>query len=325
MEKLVELRRLMRSRGSLAAVGRKPDMNRARLPAMQALQAFHAVARTGSISKAARLLNVTHGAISHQVKTLEGFLDVRLVARAGRNIRLTDEGEKFAQRIAATLDELSAAVRQTTHGPAARELRVSVMSSFATRWLLPRVGRFISRYPDVDLHITATANDDFRPDEMEVAIYYGDGRWPGLVSELLWQDEFSPVCAPSLRPQVPKQPADLARHTLLRAHWEHWGPWFRAAGLDWPEPARGPVFNDSAHMLQAAAAGQGIALGRRSLSSDDLVRGILIEPFAIAVKAERPLYLVYPEGVDESKKLDAFRRWLLDEVAPQARLHHPAR
>jgi len=302
---------------------RKPNMNRARLPAMQALQAFHAVAKTGSISKAARLLNVTHGAISHQVKTLEGFLDVRLVARAGRNIRLTDEGQKFAERITSTLDELSAAVRDATNGPAARELRVSVMSSFATQWLLPRVGKFISMYPDVDLHITATPNDDFRRGEMEVAIYYGDGRWPGLVSELLWQDVFSPVCAPSLRP-LPAQPADLANHTLLRTHWEHWGPWFRAAGLDWPEPARGPIFNDSAHMLQAAAAGQGIALGRRSLASDDLARGTLVEPFSISVRAERPLYLVYPEGLDESRKLDAFRRWLLEELSQPTRVQQQA-
>jgi len=291
---------------------------------MQALQAFHAVARTGSISQAARLLNVTHGAISHQVKTLEGFLDVRLVARAGRNIRLTDEGWKFAERIASTLDELAAAVRDTAHGPAARELRVSVMSSFATRWLLPRVGRFISTHPDVDLHITATPNDEFRADEMEIALCYGDGRWPGLVSELLWQDAFSPVCAPSLRPQIPKQPAELASHTLLRAHWEHWGPWFRAAGLDWPEPTRGPVFNDSAHMLQAAAAGQGIALGRRSLSTDDLARGALIEPFPIAVRAEWPLYLVYPEGMDASTKFDAFRSWLLEEVRPHVDVHQRA-
>jgi LysR family glycine cleavage system transcriptional activator len=291
---------------------------------MQALQAFYAVAKTGSISQAARMLNVTHGAISHQVKTLEGFLDVRLIARAGRNIRLTEEGRKFAERITSTLDGLSAAVRETSNGPAARELRVSVMSSFATQWLLPRVGKFILEYPEIDLHITATPNDDFRPDEMEVAIYYGDGRWPNLVSELLLQDEFSPVCTPALGPQVPRQPADLAQHTLLRAHWEHWGPWFRVAGLDWPEPSRGPIFNDSAHMLQAAAAGQGIALARRSLSSDDLVRGTLIEPFPIAVKAERPLYLVYPEGFGESKKLDAFRTWLLAEVTSQIHVHQRA-
>jgi LysR family glycine cleavage system transcriptional activator len=190
------------------------------------------------------------------------------------------------------------------------------MSSIASRWLLPRVGKFISKHPDIDLHISATPTCEFRPDEMEVALYYGDGRWPGLMSELVWQDEFSPVCAPSLRPQMPRQPADLAKYTLLRTHWEYWGPWFRAAGLDWSEPTRGPIFNDSAHMLQAAIAGQGVALARRSLSADDLARGALIEPFPISVQAERPLYLIYPEGFEESKKLAAFRRWLLDEMRP---------
>ena len=291
-------------------------MNRTRLPAMQALQALHAVAKTGSISKAARLLNVTHGAISHQMRALEDFLGVRLVARAGRNIRITGEGEKFVGRVTLTLDELSAAVREASMGPAARELRVSVISSFATRWLLPRVGKFISRHPDIDLHITSAPNDDFRADEMEVGIYYGDGRWPPLKSELLWQDEFTPVCSPSLR-HVPKHPSDLGKQVLLRAHWDHWGPWFRAAGLDWKEPDRGPIFNDSAHMLQAAGAGQGIALGRRSLSCDDLRRGVLVEPFSIAVNSEWPLYLVYPEGFVESKKFLAFRMWLLEELAPR--------
>ena len=298
-------------------------MNRTRLPAMQALQALHAVAKTGSISKAARLLNVTHGAISHQMRALEDFLGVRLVARAGRNIRITDEGEKFVQRVTLTLDELSAAVREASTGPASRELRISVVPSFATRWLLPRVGRFISKHPDIDLHITSAPSTDLRRDEMEIAIEYGDGRWPGLQSELLWQDEFSPVCSPGLRP-VPKHPCDLGKHTLLRAHWDHWGPWFRAAGLDWKEPARGPIFNDAAHMLQAAAAGQGIALGRRSLSFDDLRCGALVEPFTIAVDAERPLYLVYAEGLDESKKLAAFRKWLLEELAPRNFLQQQA-
>lgn len=282
---------------------------------MQALQAFRAVASTGSISKAAQVLHVTHGAVSHQVKALEGFLDVRLVARAGRNIRLTDEGRKFALRIGATLDQLSAAVRETSNGPGARELRVSVTSSFASRWLLPRIGRFATRHPEVDLHINATPTGDFRPDEMEVAICYGDRHGPGLVSELVWHDDLSPVCSPSLRPEVPGHPADLSAHTLLRAHHEHWTPWFRAAGLNWSEPSRGPVFNDSALMLQACAAGQGIALTRRSLSADDVARGELVEPFAIAVPAERPLHLVYPEGLEEAKRLAAFRRWLLEEMS----------
>ena len=298
-------------------------MNRTRLPAMQALQALHAVAKTGSITKAARLLNVTHGAISHQMRALEDFLGVRLVARAGRNIRITEEGEKFVERVTLTLDELSAAVREASTGPAARELRVSVASSFATRWLLARVGKFIASHPEIDLHITSASADEFRPDEMEVAIFYGDGRWPDLKSELLWRDELSPVCSPSLR-HVPKLPSDLGAHTLLRAHWDPWGPWFRAAGLDWKEPTRGLLFDDPAHMLQAVVAGQGIALGRRSLSSDDLLRGTLVEPFKIVVGAERHLYLVYPDGLEESKKLAGFRKWLLEELAPRNVLQQQA-
>lgn len=289
---------------------------------MQALQALRAVARTGSISKAARLLHVTHGAVCHQIKSLEQFLDVRLVGRTGRGIHLTDEGRTFAHRVGVTLDELSAAVRETKSGPAQREFPVTVISSFASRWLLPRVGRFLSKHPDIDLHINATPGEDLRTDQVEVAVYYGDGNWPGLVSELIWHDEFSPVCSPLLR-HIPQCPADLSGHTLLRADGERWAPWFRAAGLDWSEPVRGPIFNDSAHMLQAAAAGQGVALARRSLSSDDLARGVLVEPFHLAVQAAHPLYLAYSARLEESKKLMAFRRWLRDEMAcgVEARKH----
>ena len=292
-------------------------MSRVRLPGMQALQSFHAVARTGSISKAAQLLHVTHGAVCHQIKALEDFLDVRLVSKTGRHICLTDEGRKFACHIGATLDQLSLAIRETRSGPS-RELRVSVTSSFASKWLLPRVGSFVAKYPDVDLHINATPTGDCWIDEIDVAIHYGGANSPGLVSELIWQDDFSPVCSPSLRPRLPTEPADLSGHKLLRADREPWTPWFRAAGLDWHEPSRGPVFNDSAHLLQAALTGQGVALARRSLSADDLARGALVEPFDVSVPAERPLHLIYPASLGDSRQLVAFRRWLLDEVAPFA-------
>ncbi len=133
-----------------------------RLPPMQALRAFEAAARAQSLTKAAQSLSLTHGAISHQIKSLESDLGVRLVERAGRGIRLTDEGERFARRVRAAFAELAAAVNEITARANPRQLRVSVVPSFAARWLLPRIGRFVAAYPDIDLDVRANmANVDF--------------------------------------------------------------------------------------------------------------------------------------------------------------------
>ncbi len=283
---------------------------------MQALRAFEAAARERSLTKAAESLHVTHGAISHQIKSLESDLGVRLVERAGRGIRLTDEGERFATRVRTAFAELMTAVQEITTRTNPRLLRVSVVPSFAARWLLPRIGRFLAAHPDIDLDVRANlANVDFQRDDADVAIRYGFGKWDGVGVEHLLDDSFFPVCSPRITGGVPKRPADLARYTLLRADNEPWKPWFEAAGLDWPEPTRGPIFNDSSHMMQAAAEGQGIALGRSTLLGNDERNGVLVRPFAIEAPAPRGFYLVYPPRNADSPKLATFRTWLHAEIA----------
>jgi len=287
-----------------------------RLPPMQALRAFEAAARMQSLTKAARSLSLTHGAISHQIKSLESDLGVRLVERAGRGIRLTDDGERFARRVRTAFTELTAAVHELTARANPRLLRVSAVPSFAARWLLPRIGRFLANYPDVDLDVRANiANVDFANDDADVAIRYGYGDWPGLGVELLLTDQFFPVCSPHIaKGRLPTCPADLARYPLLRAEDEYWKPWFEAAGLDWPEPARGPIFNDSSYLMQAAAEGQGIALARTSLLANDVRNGVLVRLFDVAVPAPRKHYLVYPPRTSNSPKLALFRGWLHAEI-----------
>ena len=261
----------------------------------------------------------SHGAISHQIKALEEDLGVRLVERAGRGIRLTDEGTRFAARISGALAEIAAAVREITERTNPRQLRVSVVPSFAAGWLLPRMRKFMALHPDIDLDVHASMGIvDFRRDDVDLAVRYGFGKWPGLTAEHLLDDEFFPVCSPQIAGGVPAEPQDLARYTLLRSEDEHWQPWFHAAGLDWPEPSRGPIFNDSAHMLQAAVEGQGIALGRRSIAGMDLVHGTLVQPFDIRVPAARKFYLVYPPRLAESAKLVAFRAWIKGEIEADA-------
>lgn len=293
-----------------------------RLPPMQALRAFEAAARTQSLTKAAQALHLTHGAISHQIKSLERDLGVQLVVRAGRGIRLTDEGERFASRVRTAFGELAAAVNEIAARANPRQLRVSVTPSFAARWLLPRIGRFLAAHPDVDLDVRAAmANVDFQRDDADMAIRYGYGDWPGVTALHLFDDRFFPVCSPRLAGgRLPAHPADLAKCTLLRADDEPWKPWFEAAGLDWPEPTRGPIFNDSSHMIQAAAEGQGVALARQSLLGNDVRNGVLVRLFDIDVPAPRKFYLVYPPRMADSPKLALFRKWMNEEIAAEQAL-----
>jgi LysR family glycine cleavage system transcriptional activator len=288
-----------------------------RLPPMQALRAFETAARMGSLSRAAEALNLTHGAISHQIKALEREFGVRLIERAGRGVRLTDEGARFATRLRAALSEIAEAVREITERSNPRQWRVSVMPSFAARWLLPRIGRFIAANPDIDLDVRANAAlADLRRDDIDAAIRYGQGNYAGVESEFLMDDIYFPVCSPRINGgRLPATPADLARYVLLRSENEFWQPWFAAAGLDWPEPTRGPIFNDSSHVMQAAVEGQGVALARSSLIANDLVNGVLVQPFGITAPSPWRYYLVYPPRHIHSLKLAAFRRWLLDEIA----------
>ena len=292
----------------------------AHIPPMQALRAFEAAARAQSLTRAAEALHLTHGAISHQIKGLEADLGVRLIERAGRGIRLTDAGARFATRVRGALTEIADAVREVSERTNPRHLGVSVLPSFAARWLLPRIGHFIARHPDVDLDVSASLGlADFQRDDVDVAIRWGFGDWPGLVSHHLLDDVYFPVCSPHYaKGRLPRAPADLAQHTLLRADDDMWKAWFGTAGLDWPEPTRGPAFNDSALMLQAAAEGQGIALARSSLIGNDLHNGILVRLFDIVYRSPRKYFLVYPPRAAASPKVALFLQWLNDEIAADA-------
>ncbi len=287
-----------------------------RLPPMSALRAFEAAARAGSLTRAAETLHVTHGAISHQIKALEADLGVRLVERAGRGIRLTDEGERLAGRVRAALTDLADAVREVSERANPRALRVSVMPSFAARWLLPRIGKFMAEYPQIDLDVRASMMlADFRRDDVDIAIRYGGGNYPGLTVEHLMDDIYFPVCSPNIAGGPPARPEDLQRYLLLRSDNEFWQPWFAAVGLDWPEPTRGPIFNDASHVMQAAIEGQGIALARTSLIGNDLANGVLVRLFDATVPAPNRYFLVYPSRRGEAPKLKQFGAWLRKEIA----------
>ena len=280
---------------------------------MQALQAFDAVARNGSVLKAAQSLHLTHGAISHAVKGLEDSLGIQLVARAGRGIRLTEAGEAFAVRVGECLRGIESAIRSVRE-ERSNSLIVLADVSFASRWLLPRLGRYIAANPGHDLHLRASPNPECHIDGADVALCYLGAKPERVEGELLLEDELFPVC--SARPGLrgPRQPGDLAGFNLLRTYSERWSPWFSAAGLNWPEPASGPVFEESSHAMQAAAAGSGVALARRSLMVEEGPAPELRRPFRISARAENDLYILRSPAKRESRPARAFQDWLREEL-----------
>jgi len=284
-----------------------------RLPPLAALKAFEAAARLGSFSRAAEEIHVTHGAVSHQVKSLEALVGVPLFARNGRRVMLTADGNALADRIRAALREISEAMESVARRDRNNQLTVSMLPSFAARWLMPRLGRFMEKHPDIPVNVHASlALADFARDGVDMAVRFGQGGWPNLEAEKFMDDERFPVASPRLnRGKLPARPAELAKFRLLSTDDEPWTPWFRAAGVNLPEP-KGTMFNDAAMMVQAAVDGRGIAFARRSIAEGDLVAGNLVRLFDIAVKATESYYLVWPKGKPAAKVL-AFRDWIFAE------------
>jgi LysR family glycine cleavage system transcriptional activator len=285
-----------------------------RLPPLTTLRAFEAAARLGSFSRAAEEISVTHSAVSHQVRALEHALGAPLFQRNGKRVALTAAGRRFAESVGAALRDIAdaaQAVRRSARDGDA--LTVSTMPSFAARWLLPRLGRFMERHPRIAVTVhTSNTLVDLERDEVDLAIRWGAGRWAGLEAEKFMEDEFFPVASPRFnRGKLPSRPADLARFRLMSADGEPWMPWFRAAGVKLEEP-RGPSFTDSSHLLQAVADGRGIGLGRRSLAEGDLRSGNLVKLFDITLPAHAANYLVWPKG-KLSANAALLRDWLLIE------------
>jgi LysR family transcriptional regulator, glycine cleavage system transcriptional activator len=284
-----------------------------RLPPLAALKAFEAAARLASFSRAAEEIHVTHGAVSHQVKALEELAGVPLFARNGRRVALTADGKVLADRVRAALRDIGDAMESLAPRERNNRLTVSMLPSFAARWLMPRLGRFMEKHPDIAVNVHASlALVDFARDGADIAVRFGRGGWPNVEAEKFMDDERFPVASPRLnRGKLPTRPAELAKFRLLSTDDEPWMPWFKAAGVKLPEP-EGPMFNDAAMMVQAAVDGRGIAFARRSISEGDLAAGNLIRLFDIAVKAGESYYLVWPKGKPSAKVL-AFRDWMFAE------------
>jgi LysR family glycine cleavage system transcriptional activator len=293
-------------------------MDLRQLPALNAIKAFEAAARHESFSRAADELFVTHGAVSHQIRALEAELGVSLFARDGKRVRLTETGRRYATQVRSALLQLADATRAIRAGDRDRRLVVSMLTSFAARWVTPRIGSFIEAHPQWDLELLSTnVLTDFARDDVDVAIRFGFGKYPGLHSELLLEEIFFPACAPNFNGgKLPQTPTDLAKVPLLRSDDELWRPWFDAAGLtDWPEPKRGVLYQDSSNLLQAAVDGQGVALTRRSLAMHEIAAGRLVRLFDVDGPSPWQYYFICSPQMLETERVKAFRDWVFDEVA----------
>lgn len=290
----------------------------ARLPSLNGLRAFEAAARHLSFTLAAAELNVTQTAISHQIRRLEEELGIRLFVRQNRALTLTPEARDYLPGVRAAFNDLRLATDRLLRKDDDKVLTVSTLASLAAKWLLPRLTDFQESHPGIDVRITtSTSLVDFQRDNVDAAIRYGRGQWPGLRADWLMADELFPVCSPSLlRGDKPlRQPEDLKGYPLLHtsnANSDDWRLWLTAAGLP-ADIARQPgiTFDMIFMTIQAAIDGIGVAMGRTSYVQDDIAKGRLVVPFKIALPADAGFYLVSPEGRRRAPKLVAFRDWMI--------------
>ncbi|MDP7642463.1 MAG: transcriptional regulator GcvA [Alphaproteobacteria bacterium] len=296
-----------------------------RIPPLNAVRAFEAAARHLSFTHAADELNVTQAAISHQVKSLEQWLGLALFRRLNRAVSLTEEGAQYLPAASQALDGLAGATARLMQSADSRSLTVTTLDSFAAQWLMPRLKHFRALHPEIDVRILASDESvDFSRHEVDMAIRYGEGSWPGLEVTQLMTEKLFPVCSPALlRGRHPlRRPQDLVHHTLLHDDLSFkngavdWSVWLRTVGADGVVDAeRGPFFGHSNLVVQAAIDAQGVALGRGVLVADALADGRLVRPFeAMGLPLDYAYYIAHPEGAMQRPAVAAFSSWLLDQA-----------
>ena len=289
------------------------------LPPMSTLRSFEAAARHLSFTKAAEELHVTHGAVSRAIRTLEDRLQVKLFKRNIRAVVLTQAGDSYFVVVRDLLDRLSAATVTLMDQQTSGVINVSTIDSFGAKWLVPRLFRFSQKHKDIDVRLSSSSQlANFESDGIDLVIRFGRGNYPGLQSELLVQENLTPVCSPKLMagPHPPRTLADLKHHTLIHDEFPiDWVGWLKFAGASDIDARRGIRFQSSVHAVQAAVQGDGIVLGRSALVSDDLKAGRLIQPFKVVLPMDLAYYVVYPPSSIARPKVKAFRDWLFEEVA----------
>jgi len=293
-----------------------------RLPPLNALRAFEAAARSESITRAAEELSVTQGAVSQQVKALEATLGLKLFNRERQRLVITEAGREYLAVVRDALDRIAVGTERLVQRQSCCVLTTSTSPDFAAKWLVHRLGRFAESHPEIDLRVSATADQvDFAREDVDLAVRHGDGRWPGLDVVRLCSEQLFPVCSPKLvagRNRITTA-SDLLKFPLLRLDdWKTWTRWFEAAGVTDPV-AHGPVLNRASMLIDAAVDGQGIALARTALAAWDIINGRLVRPIDVSLRMSNTYWIVCPKVTSNVPKIATFRNWLLAEAAEDAR------
>ncbi|ASR42492.1 LysR family transcriptional regulator [Xanthomonas citri pv. mangiferaeindicae] len=283
-------------------------MSRPPLP-LNALRAFEAAARHQNFTRAALELCVSQAALSHQIRSLEDRLGVRLFHRLPRGVALTDEASALYPVLHDAFDRIATAVQRAAGTAERQVLSLGVVGTFATGWLLPRLPAFEAAHPDVELRLQTHNNRiDLASEGLDAAVRFGDGDWQGQACTPIVDTLFAPVCAPALARRL-ASPRDLDRATLLRSYrGDEWPRWLQAAGADAIE-ARGPVFDSSLALATAAAAGAGVALLPLTMFERELREGRLVQPFDTGIALGR-YWLTQLRSRPEPAPLRQFRTWL---------------
>lgn len=280
-----------------------------KLPSLNALRAFEAAARHCSFTLAAQELHVTQGAVSHQIKALEEELGAPLFERLPNQLRLTRAGAGYMHALGDAFDRIERATGELRQPGGRHRLAISASPNFAAKWLAPRLGEFAARHPELELRLEQNERHaNFVRDGIDVAIRYGDGPWPDLECLRLGDEFLLPVCAPALTGAAAAD--GLAGATLLHVHGRQgWHDWFAAQGRTAPSAA-GIVFNHESAAIDAALAGQGVALARASLVSLALRQGALAAPLPARTALEQAYWLLSPRGAGKDATLRMFADWL---------------
>jgi LysR family glycine cleavage system transcriptional activator len=293
-----------------------------RLPSLPALRVFEAAGRLLSFTRAADELHVTQAAVSHQIRSLEEQLGQPLFKRSTRRLALTAAGQRLLPVATASFTALERAVADLRRSRAI--LTITTTPFIGARWLAPRLGRFATRHPEIELSIRHTnAVLDLATEGLDIAIRTGQGHWPGLVAHPIAPLVLIPVATPDYVARLTlQQPADITRATLLHdEERQEWSDWLRIAGLDAGHAQTGQVFDDEHVLFAAALSGQGIALVMRNLVEDELQKGLLAPVFDLTMGDGWGYYLVHLPEMAEMPKVVAFRDFILQEAAEETRRH----
>jgi LysR family glycine cleavage system transcriptional activator len=290
-----------------------------RLPSLSGVRSFEAAARHLSFTLAARELYVTQGAVSRGVQALEAELGVALFRRTGRQVALTAAGAAYHAQVAEALGLIAAATRSVRRMDGGGVLSISVLPTFAMRWLVPRLPRFQLQHPDILVDIaTHERLVDFSTEPIDFGIRYGLGRWPNTEATLLMPEDVAVFCSPTLLEHGPRlrAPADLVAHRLLQhttrvSAWQHY---FAACALPPPDTGASPGFEHFFMIIEAAAAGMGVALLPLFLAEGEVASGRLVQPYSQTQRNEKAYYVAHEPGAGRIRKVRVAKEWLLAEA-----------